>query len=42
MTKKQIAKIVAKQRVYYAAGVTLDVSFRMDALKKLCHPPGDL
>ena len=35
MTQEQIANIVAKQRSFFATGATLDVDFRIQALKKL-------
>ena len=35
MTKEQISGIVAKQRQFFATGATLDVNFRIEALKKL-------
>ena len=35
MTKEEISEIVAKQRVYYNTGVTLNVEHRIEALKKL-------
>ncbi|MBQ7802039.1 MAG: aldehyde dehydrogenase [Oscillospiraceae bacterium] len=35
MTKDQITEIVAKQRAFFQTGATLDVEFRIDALKKL-------
>ncbi|MBQ8835486.1 MAG: aldehyde dehydrogenase [Oscillospiraceae bacterium] len=35
MTKEQISAIVAKQREFFATGVTLDVEYRIEALKKL-------
>ena len=35
MTNEQIAAIVEKQRAYFATGATLDVAFRIRALKKL-------
>lgn len=41
MTKEQISGIVAKQREFYATGATLDVPFRIDALKKLYKAVAD-
>ncbi len=35
MTKSEIERIVEKQREYFDTGETLDVKFRLDALKKL-------
>lgn len=35
MNKEQIDQIVEKQRAFFATGTTLDVNFRIDALKKL-------
>lgn len=35
MTEAQIKEIVEKQRAYFHTGVTLDVEFRLEALKKL-------
>ena len=35
MTKEEIAGIVAKQREFFATGATLDLSYRITALKKL-------
>ena len=35
MTKEQISAIVANQRAFFDTGATLDVNFRVDALKKL-------
>lgn len=35
MTKEQISAIVAAQRRFFATGATLDVDFRINALKKL-------
>lgn len=35
MKKEQIDKIVEKQRAFFATGATLDVNYRIEALKKL-------
>ena len=35
MNQEQIARLTAKQRAFFATGATLDVDYRIDALKKL-------
>ena len=37
MTQETIAQILQKQRAFFATGATLDVSYRIQALKKLRH-----
>ena len=35
MTREEISELVARQRTFYATGATLDVEYRIAALKKL-------
>ena len=35
MTQNQIVEIIKKQRAFFSSGITLDVNYRITALKKL-------
>ena len=39
MTQNEIKQILDRQRAFFHTGATLDVSYRLDSLRRLCDLP---